>query len=96
MNDQDEIKHILLDILRAGLLRIRAFGNSGCAEACSLEADHIHNIPHLIKSLSLDELAYYYDIERTAFQSATTFDVTEFKPLWERLDKLIGVRPTNG
>jgi hypothetical protein len=89
LNDDDEIKRILLDILRVGLLRIRAFGNSGLADACSAEADHLHNLPVLIQSLRREELLYYYDVERPAFLSVTTSDVDQFRALWEHLGVLI-------
>jgi hypothetical protein len=45
MNGYDEIRHILLEILRAGLLRIRACGNSGLAEMCSVEDERSVSVP---------------------------------------------------
>jgi hypothetical protein len=89
VNGHDEIKRILLEILRVGLLRIRAYGNSGLAEACSVEADHLHNLPVLIQSLSRDQLLFYYNVERPAFLNATTSNVDEFKQRWDQLDRLI-------
>lgn len=89
MNGHNEIRRILLDILRVGLLRIRAYGNSGVAEACSLEADHLHNLPVLIQSLRWEELLYYYNVERPGFLNVATSNVDEFKLLWEQLGKLI-------
>ena len=89
MSGHDEIEGILLDMLQTGLLRIRAFGESSHAEACRLEADHLHNIPCLIKSIADEELASYYNIDRPAFMSATTFGVADFEVFWERLEKLM-------
>jgi hypothetical protein len=89
VSGNDEIKRILLDILRVGLLRIRAYGNSELAEACSLEADHLHNLPVLIRSLSREELLFYYNVERPAFLNATTANVDEFHQLWDQLGRLI-------
>jgi hypothetical protein len=89
MDECEEIKGVLLDILQVGLMRIRAFGNSGLAEACSAEADHLHNIPVLIQSPRREELLYYYDIEGPAFLSVTTSNTEQFTVLWERLGKLV-------
>lgn len=89
MNGHDEINRILLDILRVGLLRIRAYGNLGLAEACSVEADHLHNLPALIGSLSRELLLFYFNVERPAFLNATTANVDEFQRLWDQLGRLI-------
>jgi hypothetical protein len=94
MND-DDIKGVLLDILRTGLLRIRAIGNSGDAEACSLEADHLHNLPELIRSFRWELLQFYFTVERPAFVSSGPKGAEQFAPLWDRLDKLIETRTLN-
>jgi len=47
-----EIAEILTEILRTGLLRIRALGWSGNAERCAIEADHLHNVPDLLAHYS--------------------------------------------
>jgi hypothetical protein len=91
MND-DEIKGVLLDILRMGLLRIRSFGNSGDAQACSLEADHLHNVPELIRLYRPELLRFYYTVERPAFMSSAARGPAQFAPLWEKLDELIKAR----
>jgi hypothetical protein len=91
MDRTDEIRGVLLDILTEGLLRIRRLGNSGNADACSLEADHLHNLPELIRSVHRRELlCFYYNVERPAFERASTFSVERFKALWARLGPLIG------
>ena len=89
MNEHDEIKRVLLDIIQVGLLRIRSYGNSGVAEACSVEADHLHNLPSLIQSFSRELLLFYYNVERPAFINATTSNLDEFKQLWGQLGRLI-------
>jgi hypothetical protein len=90
MDNSDEIKTILLNILSLGLLRIRALGNSGSAEQCSIEADHLHNLPHLIQSLNRDELLNYYTNEIRGFLRHTSVGGDDFTPQWERLGRLIG------
>jgi hypothetical protein len=86
MHPHDDIKRILLDILRVGLLRIRAFGNSGLSDACSIEADHLHNLPMLVRSLRWEELLYYYNVEKPAFQSRADSNTDDFRPLWDQLE----------
>ena len=90
MNDKNELKTVLLNILRIGILRIRALGNEGLGEQCSVEADHLHNLPMLVQSLHLEELLHYYNIERVGFLRRTTSNADEFKPQWEQLARLIG------
>lgn len=85
----DEIRTILLEILRIGLLRIRAFGSAGNAQACSIEADHLHNLPAAIESRRRDLLLYYYNVERPAFIERTTSPTDQFKLRWKRLASLI-------
>jgi hypothetical protein len=43
-----------MQILRIGLLRIRAFGEEGLADRCAIEADHLHNLPEIVHSGRLD------------------------------------------
>jgi hypothetical protein len=86
MHSHDDIKRILLDILGVGLLRIRAFGNSGLGNACRVEADHLHNLPTLIRSFRWDLLLYYYNVERPAFLTRTDSNTDQFHPLWSQLD----------
>jgi len=91
MND-DDIKGVLLDILSMGLLRIRAFGSLGDAEACSLEADHLHNLPELIRSFRGELMHFYFTVERPGFVSSGPRGAEQFAPLWDRLSKLIETR----
>ena len=91
MNDSDGIKAVLLDILRIGLLRIRALAWEGSADGCAVEANHLHNLPQLIKSPSSERLMYYYNIERTEFLRQTNSNTSEFNLSWLRLAKLIGI-----
>jgi hypothetical protein len=88
MKHEEEIRSILCDLLQTGLLRIRAFGNDGLAERCSIEADHLHNLPTLLEKLQLDRLAYYYNVERPAFLKQVN-DVKQFEPQWDRLQTLL-------
>jgi len=84
MNNHGQISEILARILRTGLLRIRAQGAHGMAAQCSLEADHLHNLPDLILQPRLDLLRYYFNIERTAFLSEAA-NVEQFSEDWNSL-----------
>lgn len=67
MHRQAEIAEILLRILERGLLRIRVLGVTGQSELCTIEADHLHNLPMLVHEPRLDLLSYYYNVERVTF-----------------------------
>lgn len=85
----DAIRRVLLQIIRLGLLRIRAAGYAGRADDCALEADHLHNIPQLLQSHQPEELHYYFVVERPGFVSRATARVDEFTPLWDELGHLL-------
>jgi hypothetical protein len=81
-----KIADILLEIVKLGVLRVRAAGWSNDAKRCALEADHIHNLPDLLSNFSCDRLAYYWDAERPSFiQQSTSEDLAVFEPLWDKL-----------
>jgi hypothetical protein len=90
MDTSEDIKNVLLEILARGLLRIRTLANSGNSDACAIEADHLHNIPSLIRSIHRTELLhFYYDIERPSFRNVAKVDIRAFDELWARLGSLI-------
>lgn len=62
-SDLEQTKVILLEIIQDGLLQIRAAAEIGDIELCRIEANHLHNLPSLIKNFSLDLLGYYIDVE---------------------------------
>lgn len=80
------VAEIVQEILHTGILRIRAAAWSGDTQRCAIEADHIHNLPALLKDYSDERLRYYWEVERPAFieQSSGTA-VAELERLWERL-----------
>jgi hypothetical protein len=95
MNDDNEVRTVLLNILRIGLLRIRVLGIEGSGEQCSQEADHLHNLPGLVQSLRPKELLYYYNTERVSFLKYAKSTADDFKAEWERLAQLIRVTTPN-
>jgi hypothetical protein len=90
MENEEEIKLVLLNIIRTGLLRIRAYGYDGSAEQCALEADHIHNLPGLVGHLTVGLLDCYFMTERPGFlQKAINYE--QFEQDWKRLYDLLSL-----
>jgi hypothetical protein len=85
-----EVADILLEILRQGLLAIRAMGCSGLANRCAHEADHLHNLPKLLEHFSPESLLYYWEVERIDYiELATPGPLSSYEPLWRRLEPLV-------
>jgi hypothetical protein len=88
MTSEEDVRRLLLNLLRTGLLRIRAFAWEDQADRCAIEADHIHNLPDLVRSPRLELLVYYFDHERHAFMTRVP-DSDAFEPDWLRLGEII-------
>jgi hypothetical protein len=96
MNCPPEIAAVLLDILTHGLLRARAAGWSGDAQLAGLEADHLHNIPALLKDYSPALLRSYWDVERPSYAKSLTargLRFTDWNTLWTALRDLVEIAP---
>lgn len=90
MIDVSGAKHAILEVLRIGLLRIRANADAGDAEACFIEADHLHNLPGILEAERCDELVdYYYKIERPAFLERVKSNAAHFQAPWTALARAI-------
>jgi hypothetical protein len=86
MNCPEAIAEIILEILRTGLLNIRASGWTGDAKLCAVESDHIHNLPILLERYSPEMLRYYWDAERTSYVSQVPpARLAVWEPLWQQL-----------
>jgi hypothetical protein len=88
LSREEEIRDILLKILRTGILSARAAGWSNRADRCAIEADHVHNLPNLIRDLQLDLLIYYFEIERPDYIKQGG-DRKQFESEWQRLGEII-------
>jgi hypothetical protein len=88
MSQEDEVREILCDLVRIGLLRIRVLSGEGYSKECFIEADHLHNLPALIKSLQPELLSNYWNIERPAFMQQAP-NVEEFQAHWEKLAEFL-------
>src|SRR5438067_7329298 len=86
MNCPADIAGIIVEILRAGILRIRCSAGSGNAARCAIEADHLHNLPQLLSYYAPELLRYYWEIEKPSYISRSSqSDVALFEPLWKEL-----------
>jgi len=72
------------------VIRARAFAHQGYEKRCFLEADHVHNLPHIINDFKVERLQYYWDIERTLFmRSVPANETQDLASLWDQLGELM-------
>jgi hypothetical protein len=88
MTREEDIRRLLLNLLRTGILRIRAFASQEDASRCFDEADHIHNLPDMIRNPRLELLSNYFDVERPGF-IAHSPSTDAFEADWLRLGELV-------
>jgi hypothetical protein len=78
------VASILLELTSLGILRIRAYSHD--PTRCVIEADHIHNLPELVRNYSHSLFSFYWDVERPSFIEQTSeTDRAAFEPLWDEL-----------
>lgn len=87
MTREDQICRVLAEIVHRGLLNIRGFASQGNADACFTEADHLHNLPHLIADFREELLEFYCDTERQSYLNAGG-SPHSYEQLWAKLDSL--------
>jgi hypothetical protein len=77
---------IYCDILYTGLVNIRAHADD--RERCFAEADHLHNIPELLRKFDKEELhRYYWEAMRPSFISQSKPEwLGRFQQLWTELE----------
>ena len=86
MNTPPVVQASLLTILKIGLLNIRYYADGKNLERCSIEANHLHNIPGLLEKFSVDLLKFYIDIERPQYVRETNDQVLkEMRGAWSEL-----------
>jgi hypothetical protein len=93
MNCPPEVAEVLLEILRVGLLRIRAAGWSKNSSRCAIEADHLHNVPGLLDTYSLERLKYYWEAEKPSFERQLSPGDLAFQSAWGRLESILSAVP---
>lgn len=95
MNCPPAIEAIVLEILQNALLRARFAAWAGNSARAASEADHVHNLPDLLKDYCPAKLHFYWEISKPSFQAvckAAGVGVQDLTPLWERLRKCIEER----
>jgi hypothetical protein len=86
MNTPPVVQASLLTILKIGLLNIRYYADAKNLARCSIEANHLHNIPGLLEKFSVDLLKFYIDIERPQYVRETNDQVLkEMRGAWSEL-----------
>lgn len=79
-----------MEILRLGLLAIRAAGFASRGDLCAIHADHLHNLPGLIEDFSAERLCYYWQVERVCFiEKLNASDYRLFDTPWSRLEGVV-------
>jgi hypothetical protein len=78
---------IYCDTLYRGLLNIRGAAHAGDAEQCFIEADHLHNIPGLLRSIDDEKLhRFYWDVMRLGYLHASNDQWSSaYAALWDEL-----------
>ena len=99
MNCPTDVADVLLEILTRGILQTRVFAGQKDFRRCVQEADHIHNLPALLRDYQPELLLFYWDVERPILiQQVTEQGCAAFHSAWERLSKLVerecGTQPT--
>ncbi len=85
-----EMTDLITSAINTGLLRIRSLAWQGETERCGVEADHIHNLPHLLVDYSPEKLAYYWNVERPAYMGRVPdAELAEWEPVWQRMSAVV-------
>jgi hypothetical protein len=72
--------------LQCGLLQIRALAGSNNAKQIFREADHLHNIPFVLKTENPDAEKYYLELERKIYISGSEPRYAQaYEPIWKKL-----------
>lgn len=86
MKCPDDIAEPLLEILGISLLRIRHLALAGRANQCAIEADHVHNLPELLRNYSQSLAKFYWETERVAYiRQIPAGDATAYENAWKAL-----------
>lgn len=90
MSCPPEIAEVITEILQLGLVRIRALAWEGNSAGAAHEADHLHNLPRLLRDYSTESMRYYWEVEKPAYSSRAERNAeAQFGPAWQRLHHLL-------
>lgn len=86
MNHPQHILEPLTEILKIGLINIRLAAAQGNVQRCYIEADHIHNVPDIIRDYRPERLKFYLDVEKPIFENyCVGIDLQLFEQQWGKL-----------
>jgi hypothetical protein len=88
MATEDELRDVMLEILKVGILNSRSAGWDEDPERAAREADHIHNLPDVARTPRLELASTYYNVHRIDFMKQVR-NFVEFEPLWSRLEEIL-------
>ena len=80
MNCPEVVADSVLEILSYGILAARNLGGT----RASIEADHLHNLPDLLKEYKSSKLGYYLDVEISCYVDKVGYD-HPFEQHWKIL-----------
>ena len=98
MSCPPEIADIVCDILQYGLVQIRAKAWENDSESVAQIAEHLHNLPHLLRDFSPELLTFYWEVERTVFLESVTEELSApYGDAWNRLERhVVGCKQHSG
>jgi hypothetical protein len=79
-------RELYLELLQRGLSQIRGLAGTKNSKQIFAEADHLHNIPNLLRTGHPDLEKYYLEIERKCFISASEpLYLPTYEAIWKKL-----------
>ncbi len=88
MNCPDELLDALAEVLATAVLRIRAAAYQNDSARCAVEADHVHNLPTLLRRCHIDRVRFYWNTERTSFlEQSPGIDTAGFQAAWNTISR---------
>lgn len=88
-----EVSEAIISILQESILIIRQAGSANDADWCSTEANHIHNLPLILRHYSRSRLVSYLDWAQTGytseFRERFNQSPTVYAKYWEQLRRFL-------
>jgi len=100
LGKDDEIRNALAGILAEALILIRNAGWRGEAARCAIEADHVHNLPPILRQdgINRELVVFYWNVERPAYVSQlaragmpAADSCARFEQYWMSIEKLLAL-----
>jgi hypothetical protein len=81
----EEVANAVIEILYMAILSIRASTWSiKSTDYCGVEADHIHNLPDLLREYKRGKLEYYLDVERSIYLKQSAIIPANHQGIFDR------------